>query len=147
MICEFVKLIHIKSRYRNKKKSVVFPPEYIHQNNIEGVENLRTYFSIHWSSVDLGLTEKGTMTVRNPFLQGLASLVANTSIGVKIVSAIILLLYCLSYSETALLSLSLTPGYFWPPHFWLWTAFTYSFLEIHCWIVFIDIVTIFLVCF
>lgn len=95
--------------------------------------------------MDLGLKEEGMMTVRNPFLQGLASLVANTSIGVKIVSAIILLLYCLSYSETALLSLSLTPGYFWPPHFWLWTAFTYSFLEIHCWIVFIDIVTIFLV--
>jgi len=94
--------------------------------------------------VDLGLNED-MMTIRNPFLQGLASLVANTSIGVKMVSAIILLSYCLSYSETALLSLSLTPGYFWPPHFWLWTAFTYSFLEIHCWIVFIDIVTIFLV--
>ena len=118
----------------------------IHTINIRGIEKLRTYFSIHQSSVDLGLNED-MMTIRNPFLQGLASLVANTSIGVKMVSAIILLSYCLSYSETALLSLSLTPGYFWPPHFWLWTAFTYSFLEIHCWIVFIDIVTIFLVLF
>lgn len=40
---------------------------------------------------------------------------------------------------------SVTPGYFWPPHFWLWTALTHCFLEIHWWEVLVDIVTIVLV--
>ena len=81
------------------------------------------------------------------FFLAAVALLANASASVKSVSVIVILSYCLSYSESAILALSVTPGYFWPPHFWLWTAFTYSFLEIHCWIVFIDIVTIFLVLF
>lgn len=85
------------------------------------------------------------MTIRNPILQATAALVANSSLGVKCVSAIVLLSYCLSYSETAIISLSVTPGYFWPPHFWLWTAFTHCFLEIHWWEVVVDFVTIVLV--
>ena len=50
------------------------------------------------------------MTIRNPILQATAALVANSSLGVKCVSAIVLLSYCLSYSETAIISLSVTPG-------------------------------------
>jgi len=83
--------------------------------------------------------------MRNPLLKAAVALLANTSIGVKAVSVIVLLSYCLSYSESAILALSVTPGYFWPPHFWLWTAFTHCFLEIHWWEVLVDIVTIVLV--
>ena len=78
------------------------------------------------------------------FLAALA-LLANASAGVKCVSVIVLLSYCLSYSESAILALSVTPGYFWPPHFWLWTAFTHCFLEIHWWEVLVDIITVVLV--
>ena len=83
--------------------------------------------------------------MRNPLLKAAVAPLANTSIGVKAVSVIVLLSYCLSYSESAILALSVTPGYFWPPHFWLWTAFTHCFLEIHWWEVLVDIVTIVLV--
>ena len=85
------------------------------------------------------------VVMKNPLLQAGVALVANASIGVKIVSVSVLLSYCLSYSESAILALSVTPGYFWPPHFWLWTAFTHCFLEIHWWEVMVDISTIVLV--
>ena len=39
----------------------------------------------------------------------------------------------------------MTPGYFNPPHFWLWTAATHCFLEIHFWEVVVDIFTLVLV--
>jgi len=83
--------------------------------------------------------------MRNPLLKAAVALLANTSAGVKAVSVIVLLSYILSYSESAVLALSVTPGYFWPPHFWLWTAFTHCFLEIHWWEVCADIVTVVLV--
>ncbi len=83
--------------------------------------------------------------MKNPLLQAVAALVANSSLGVKVLSASVLLSYCLSYSESAILALSVTPGYFWPPHFWIWTAFTHCFLEIHWWEVVVDIGTIVLV--
>ena len=35
--------------------------------------------------------------------------------------------YFLSYSEAAVLAFSVTPGYFNPPHFWIWTGdFTFT---------------------
>ena len=67
------------------------------------------------------------------------------SIGVKLVCLVVVISYGLSYSESAVRALSMTPGYFWPPHFYLWTAFTHCFLEIHWWEVVVDIVTIVLV--
>ena len=51
----------------------------------------------------------------------------------------------MSFSESAILALSVTPGYFNPPHFWLWTAFTHCFMEIHAWEVLVDIFTLVLV--
>ena len=80
-----------------------------------------------------------------PFFLAAVALLANASASVKSVSVIVILSYCLSYSESAILALSVTPGYFWPPHFWLWTAFTHCFLEIHWWEVVVDIVTVVLV--
>jgi hypothetical protein len=51
----------------------------------------------------------------------------------------------LSYSETAVLTMSVTPGFFNPPHFWVWTALSHCFLEIHFWEVLVDIFTVVLV--
>ena len=58
---------------------------------------------------------------------------------------IIIFSYFLSYSETAVLAMSVTPGYFNPPHFWIWTALSHCFLEIHFWEVVVDIFTVMLV--
>jgi len=74
-----------------------------------------------------------------------SALIGNASIGVKVVCLVVVISYGLSYSESAIKALSMTPGYFWPPHFYLWTAFTHCFLEIHWWEVVVDIVTIVLV--
>ena len=67
------------------------------------------------------------------------------SIGIKAVCATVLVGYGLSYSSPAIDVLSVTPGFFWPPHFYLWTAFTHCYLEIHWWEVVVDIVTLILV--
>ena len=75
-------------------------------------------------------------------LQQAGAAIANTGLFVKFVIAVTLLGYCLSFSDTLIDVLSVTPGYLLPPRFWLWTAFTHCFLEIHLWEVCIDIVTI-----
>ena len=36
----------------------------------------------------------------------------------------------------------MTPGYFYPPHFWLWTAVTHAFMEVHFWEVLVDLAVI-----
>jgi len=73
------------------------------------------------------------------------ALLANTSIAVKTICLIMIGGYLLSFSSSAVLALSVTPGYFNPPHFWLWTAATHCFLEIHFWEVVVDIFTLVLV--
>nr|CAD7441528.1 unnamed protein product [Timema bartmani] len=50
--------------------------------------------------------------------------------------------YLLSFSSEAIRVLSVTPGYILPPAFWIWTAFTYCFLEIHFWEICVDIITV-----
>ncbi|CAH1394972.1 unnamed protein product [Nezara viridula] len=78
-----------------------------------------------------------------PYLgQQFSALLGNTSLSVKIISAIIFFTYFLSFSEDAIKFLSVTPGYILPPSFWIWTACTYCFLEIHFWEVIVDSVTI-----
>lgn len=76
---------------------------------------------------------------------GGAALLNNTSLAVKSICLIVFCCYFLSYSEAAVLALSVTPGYFNPPHFWIWTALTHCFLEIHLWEVLVDITTVVLV--
>jgi len=89
------------------------------------------------------------MTVINrniPFiLSQISALLNNTSLAVKVICLIMLGGYFLSFSESAILALSVTPGYFNPPHFWLWTALTHCFLEIHFWEVVVDVFTLVLV--
>lgn len=74
-----------------------------------------------------------------------SALINNTSVFVKAICIIIFSCYFLSYSETAVLTMSVTPGYFNPPHFWIWTALSHCFLEIHFWEVLVDIFTVVLV--
>lgn len=75
------------------------------------------------------------------------SVFTGASTVVKAVSIILAVVYLTSWdpSGTALRVLSVRPGYFWPPHFWLWTAATHCFFEIHFWEVIIDVVTIVMV--
>jgi len=89
----------------------------------------------------------GRMVGRNlPYLySGVAALLNNTSLAVKSICLIVFCCYFLSYSEAAVLAFSVTPGYFNPPHFWIWTALSHCFLEIHFWEVAVDIFTVVLV--
>eukprot|EP00088_Acartia_fossae_P021424 TRINITY_DN22882_c0_g1_i1.p1 TRINITY_DN22882_c0_g1~~TRINITY_DN22882_c0_g1_i1.p1 ORF type:complete len:361 (-),score=22.62 TRINITY_DN22882_c0_g1_i1:49-1131(-) len=81
-----------------------------------------------------------------PYVCGqMSALLGNTSLFVKAICLIVFFCYFLSYSETAVISLSVTPGYFNPPHFWIWTALTHCFLEIHFWEVVVDLFTVVLV--
>ncbi|KAF2882998.1 hypothetical protein ILUMI_23177 [Ignelater luminosus] len=78
-----------------------------------------------------------------PYLkQQFVALLGNTSTSVKFICGVVLLGYGLSYSEEAVKVLSVTPGYLMPSSFWLWTAFTFCFLELHFWEVLVDIVTV-----
>ncbi|CAG0900166.1 unnamed protein product [Darwinula stevensoni] len=66
----------------------------------------------------------------------------NTTLFVRSICLIIFSCYFLSYSETAVEVISVTPGYLWPPHLWVWTACTHFFLELHFWEVCVDIATL-----
>lgn len=84
-----------------------------------------------------------TLSRNIPYLgQQFSALLGNTSASVKIISVVIFFAYFLSFSDDAVKFLSVTPGYILPPSFWVWTAFTFCFLEIHFWEVIVDVVTI-----
>ncbi|CAK9815975.1 Transmembrane protein 115 [Anthophora quadrimaculata] len=74
--------------------------------------------------------------------QQFAALLENTSTSVKFICIVVLFSYCLSFSTEAVLLLSVTPGYLLPPAFWIWSAFTFCFLEIHIWDLCVDLVTV-----
>ena len=85
----------------------------------------------------------------NP-LREVLFLVQSTSLSVRVLSLLLLLLYGLSLLDSSsnnalVLGVSVTPGYFWPPHFWIWTAFTHCFLEVHLLEVVLDLVILALV--
>lgn len=78
-----------------------------------------------------------------PYLrQQFCALLGNTSTSVKFICGVVLLGYGFAYSREAVKVLSVTPGYLIPPSFWLWTVFTFCFLELHFWEVLVDIVTV-----
>ncbi|KAK7076101.1 hypothetical protein SK128_017128 [Halocaridina rubra] len=72
----------------------------------------------------------------------LIAIIGNTGLFVKFVCVLLIIGYGLSFSETAVEVLSVTPGYLLPPTFWLWTAFTHCFLEVRLWQVCVDLVTL-----
>jgi len=82
-----------------------------------------------------------------PAWRDAATAFASASVVVKAVCASLILCYSvyLLAPETVVRGLSVTPVLFWPPNFWVWTAFTHCFLEIHIWEVLLDLVAIILV--
>lgn len=74
--------------------------------------------------------------------QQLLALLGNTSAFVKFLCLAVILTYFLSFSEEAVRVVSVTPGYLLPPVFWIWTAFSFCFMELHFWEVCVDIITV-----
>ncbi|KAM8830261.1 transmembrane protein 115 [Synchiropus picturatus] len=66
---------------------------------------------------------------RQHFLAALAS----TSVVVKSISAVVVLLYLLSWPVYTPYALGVTPGYLFPPNFWVWTLVTHGLVEQHLW--------------
>ncbi|XP_064082745.1 transmembrane protein 115-like [Macrobrachium nipponense] len=85
-----------------------------------------------------------TVVFRNlPVIKhSLIAVIGNTGLFVKFVCVLLIIGYGLSFSESAVDVLSVTPGYLLPPTFWLWTAFTHCFLEVRLWQVCVDLVTL-----
>ncbi|XP_037708745.1 transmembrane protein 115 [Drosophila subpulchrella] len=75
--------------------------------------------------------------------QQMNALLHNTSPVITLICVVTTFGYLLSFSETAILLLSVTPGYILPNgKFWIWTAFTFCFIELHWWEVAVDVVTV-----
>ena len=72
----------------------------------------------------------------------LSALWKNISLLIKFLCISILCFYFLSYSEQAVDVISVTPGHIIPPQFWIWTAFTHCFMELHLWEVIVDWMTL-----
>jgi len=84
-----------------------------------------------------------TVSRNLPFVkQQLGALTSNTSIFFKLISSLTVCCYFLSYSETMVEMLSVTPGYFLPPTFRIYSALTFCFLELHFWELLIDVLTL-----
>nr|XP_014102695.1 transmembrane protein 115 [Bactrocera oleae] len=75
--------------------------------------------------------------------QQFSALLHNTSPVITLICVVTGFGYLLSYSETAVRLLSVTPGKILPnAEFWIWTAFTFCFIELHWWEVIVDVVTV-----
>lgn len=74
--------------------------------------------------------------------QQLNALLKSTSTTVKCIWLIVFISYALSFFDGAVDVIGVTPGYFMPPHFRVWSALTFCFLETHFWNVLIDVVMI-----
>lgn len=75
---------------------------------------------------------------RQHFLAALAS----TSVVVKSISAVVILLYLLSWAVDTPYALGVTPGYLFPPNFWVWTLVTHGVVEQHVWSVAANVGTV-----
>ena len=69
---------------------------------------------------------------------------ANCSIVVKSLCLLQVIGYCLTYIEPIYSILVLNPHNVMPPNFWIWTYFTHCHLEMHFWIVLVNIAVIIL---
>lgn len=86
----------------------------------------------------------GSKVIKN-FLyirQQVIALLKSTSNTVKCIWLIVFISYSFSFFEEAVDVISVTPGYFIPPSFRIWSAFTFCFLETHFWNVCIDVMMI-----
>ena len=75
-----------------------------------------------------------TLNRNVPYLrQQMIALLGNTSLSVKIVCFCVIVGYFISFSDSAVKYLTVTPGYVFPPGFRIWTIFTHFFIEFHFW--------------
>ncbi|XP_050077735.1 transmembrane protein 115 [Anopheles maculipalpis] len=74
--------------------------------------------------------------------QQMSALLGSTSTSIKFICIATLVGYMISFSERISVMLCVTPGYLMPPTFWVWTIFTYFFIEQHYWEVLVDLVTV-----
>ncbi|XP_054721370.1 transmembrane protein 115-like [Uloborus diversus] len=74
--------------------------------------------------------------------QQLGAALKNSSVVVKFICVINIFCYFLSFSDTAVRILCVTPGFIIPPNFWVWTAFTHCFLETRLWLLLTDVITV-----
>lgn len=73
--------------------------------------------------------------------QHLGAILASASVVVKALCAAVLFLYLLSFAvDTG--CLAVTPGYLFPPNFWIWTLATHGLMEQHVWDVAISLTTV-----
>ncbi|KAF0761524.1 transmembrane protein 115 [Aphis craccivora] len=63
----------------------------------------------------------------------------NTGLCIKIISCTLSVCYFFSFWSKSSTVFGVTPGYLFPPSFWLWTPFTFCFFETHLWQVLLDI--------
>uniref|UniRef100_A0A1I8HMR9 Transmembrane protein 115 n=1 Tax=Macrostomum lignano TaxID=282301 RepID=A0A1I8HMR9_9PLAT len=61
----------------------------------------------------------------------------------KLIGGFLILFYALSFFKESKKLLAITPGYFMPPNYYVWTLFTFIFYDDHWYCVIIDIVTLF----
>ena len=70
------------------------------------------------------------------------AVMGNCSISVKILCCTLPICYFLSFSHGALHLFTAVPGNVLPPNFWIWTLATHSIIEIHIWLVVVDLIVI-----
>ncbi|CAM5127493.1 unnamed protein product [Eretmochelys imbricata] len=74
--------------------------------------------------------------------QHFLAVLASTSVVVKSICATVILLYLLSFAVDTVFGLGVTPGYLFPPNFWIWTLATHSVVEKHVWDVGVSLATV-----
>lgn len=75
---------------------------------------------------------------RQHFIAALAS----TSVVVKSICATVVVVYVLSFVVDTVYALAVTPGYLFPPNFWIWTLVTHPVVEYHIWDVAVSLSTV-----
>lgn len=66
----------------------------------------------------------------------------NTGLCIKIISCLLSVCYFFSFWSKSSTVFGVTPGYVFPPSFWLWTPFTFCFFESHLWQVLLNIAVV-----
>ncbi|CAL8281915.1 unnamed protein product [Merluccius merluccius] len=74
--------------------------------------------------------------------QHLLGAAAGASVVVKAISGVVLLLYFLSWAVDTPYALGVTPGFLFPPNFWVWTLATHGVVEEHAWGVALSVGTV-----
>ncbi|XP_028908291.1 transmembrane protein 115 isoform X2 [Ornithorhynchus anatinus] len=74
--------------------------------------------------------------------QHLGVALAGASVVVKALCSAVVLLYLLSFAVDTAPGLAVTPGYLFPPNFWIWTLATHGLVERHVWDVGVSLATV-----